>query len=294
MRPIGTKLPDALKPAKSRPQAPDTWSEITPYAVLSLGSFLCALILVGLLLWKADTLVALGLTGSFYYILLLPLGLSVAGFLFGALRSFARYRGKHFGGVLELGGPVVGFALVVIGGFQLPPPTTNFPLTIYVHGGAGPHEMVLKGSGFVLLDLGGERRREPIGDKGQAFFHEVPASFRGQQVHIALEAAGYTLAEPGRKVRLDGASIYLLVRRTSVRIAGRVQDEEGKPVIGASLTVAGLAVVTDAAGRFDLVIPGDRLQPELSLQVHANGYAPWKSTVVPNANEVTIILRRKL
>src|ERR1700733_9699639 len=98
----------------SRDQSdPNSWSEIAPYAVLSLGGFLCALLLIVLLLRNAEKLVALGLTGNLYYLVLVPLGLSVAAFLFGALRSYARYRGKQFGGVLELGGPVVAFVLVL-------------------------------------------------------------------------------------------------------------------------------------------------------------------------------------
>ena len=78
-----------------------SWSRIAPYAVLSLGSFVLFLFLLALLLRNAERIVALGLTGNLFYLVLVPLGLSAAAFLFGALRSFAQYRGKHFGGVLE-------------------------------------------------------------------------------------------------------------------------------------------------------------------------------------------------
>ncbi|HEY0554274.1 MAG TPA: SEFIR domain-containing protein, partial [Thermoanaerobaculia bacterium] len=48
----------------TRPRARQSagWPEIASYALLSLGSFLCALVLVGLLLWKADLLARFGLT----------------------------------------------------------------------------------------------------------------------------------------------------------------------------------------------------------------------------------------
>lgn len=270
------------------------WPAIAPYAVLSLGSFLCALVLVGLLLWKAELLARLGLTGGFYYLVLLPLGLAVAGFLFGALRSFARYKGRHLGGVLELGGPVVGFALVVLGGFLLPPPTSNFPLTVYVHGESGPQEMVLRDQGSVLLDLGGERRSEPIGSNGQAFFPEIPASFRGQWVNVAIDADGYELADPARQYRLDGASLYLPVRKRPGHLGGSVQDEAGNPVPDATITVVGLSTKTDSSGHFDLAIPADRLRNEMQLQAVANGYAPWRGSVIPSiipsGTEVTITL----
>jgi hypothetical protein len=262
---------------------------------LSLGSFLCALVLMGLLLWQADKLAALGMTGNFYYLVLLPLGLAVAGFLFGALRSFAHWRGEHVGGVLELGGPVVGFALALVGGFLLPPPTGNFPLAVYVHGPGGRHEILLRGEGFVVLHLGTELRRKPIGDNGQAFFPEVPASFRGQEVTIGLDAAGYALAEPGRKVHLEGTSLYLAAYRMPGRIAGRVQDQDGNPVAGASLTVAGQIASSDAGGNFTVTIPADRLRAELSMQVVADGYVPWRNDMVPDGDgdDAVVILQRK-
>src|ERR1019366_7332198 len=120
------------------------WAKIAPYAVVSLVSFLLFLVLLFLLVLKAETLVALGLTGNLFYVVLVPLGLSAAAFLFGVLRSYARYKGQHFGGVLVLGGPVVVFVLVVLGGFKLVPNPTQLRLTAYVHGPAGRQDLVLQ------------------------------------------------------------------------------------------------------------------------------------------------------
>lgn len=103
-------------PLREHPQNRN-WGDIAPYAALSLGSFLGFLLLFVLLLWKVDKLVALGLTGNFYYLLLVMLGLTAAGFLFGALQSFATYKGRQFAGTLILGGPVVVFLMVLILGF---------------------------------------------------------------------------------------------------------------------------------------------------------------------------------
>jgi len=263
-----------------------------PYAVMSLVSFVCGLLVLSLLIWHADKLTALGLIGNLYYIVLLPLGLAVAGFLFGVLRSYARYRGKQLGGTLELGGPIVGFALVVLGGFLLVPPSSlAFPLTVFVHGEAGRQDMILRGTGFVILDLGADRRREPIGDKGQASFPAIPSQYRRQRVPVSVEAPGFELVNPGTQYRLEGHSLYVAVRRSSGRIAGRVQDETGKSIPDAVVSVAGLSAKTDATGYFELSVPGDRIRPELSLQVDAPGYATWRGTAVPGANDLTVILR---
>jgi hypothetical protein len=281
-------------PNGPRPSRKGAWNEIAPYAALSLGSFLCGLVMVLLLLWKADILTKLGLVGYFYYLVLLPLGLSAAGFLFGALKSYGRYRGQQLRGTLELGGPVVGALLVILLGFLLPPPATNFALTIYVHGEVGLHDMVLKGSDYVLIDIGSERRREPIGDKSQAFFPEIPASFRGQQVNILLESDSYELVHPGQRPRLDGTSLYLAVRKKAGRIAGRVQNEGGRPLRGVNITAVGLTMITNSEGIFELIIPGDRMKKEVSLQAVSEGYVPWHdNSVVTNANDLIITLRHQ-
>lgn len=193
---------------------------------------------------------------------------------------------------MELGGPVVGFALVVIGGFALVENPTTVPLTVYVHGEAGRHELVLRNFGYVMVDLGPDRRREPISDKGQAYFPAIPASFRGQKVAVWLDADGYELVHPGMQPPLDGESLYLAVRKTAGRISGRVQDEGGRPVEGAVLSVSGISATTDATGHFDLTIPASRLQRELPLQATASGFEPSHTSVVPGSNEATVMLKR--
>lgn len=301
---MDSKIPPAAPPPKKRPKTaaagrrtapqPAGRSDILPYALLSLGCFLCGLVLVGLLLWKAELLVRLGLTGNFYYLVLLPLGLAVAGFLFGAMRSFARYRGEHFGGTLELGGPIVGFVLVVLGGFLLPPPAANFPLTVYVHGPAGPQDLVKGAQGSVLLYLGTEPKKRKIEEDGQAFFQEIPANFRGQKVNVGLDADGYELAEPGREYHLDGTSLYLPVRRKPVRIFGGIQDDGGNPIAGARISIEGFSGKTNQDGHFDLALPGDlRSRPGLSLLIVADGYEATRVKVTPDSNPVIWKLKRQ-
>ena len=191
---------------------------------------------------------------------------------------------------MELGGPVVVFALVVIGGFVLVPNQSAFPVTVYVHGEAGTHDVVLRNAGLVIMDLGPDRRQETIGDKGQVSFSGIPAGFRGQEVPVWVEAEGFEPVDPEQKHRLDGSSLYLCVRRKAALLAGRVQDEAGHPIAGAVVRVRGLSVTTDASGYFEMNLPGDQTR-EYSAQVTAPGYQPWQEQVVPNANDITIILR---
>jgi len=270
----------------------DRWSHIAPYALISLVSFLCGVGLLVLLVWKAEKLVALGLTGNLFYIVLLPLALAAAAFLFGILRSYASYRGMYLGGALQLGGPVVLFAMVVIGGFVLAPSRATFPITVYVHGERGPQDLVLRDSGRVFLDLDGDRRSEPIGGNGQAYFPAIPANFRGQEVLAWVESEKFEAREGARKQRLDGASFYVAVRKKDGRVAGRVQDQKGNAVAGAQIRVAGVSTSTDGTGHFELTIPGDRMKPELELEAVAPGHVAERYTVVPNANDIVVDLQR--
>jgi hypothetical protein len=267
--------------------------EIALYALISLISFLCGVGVLGLMIWKADLLARLGLTGNLFYIVLLPMALAAAVFLFGVVRSYARYRGKQLGGMLELGGPIVAFLLVVILGFVLVKPMTTFPLTVYVHGEGGPQDLVLRNSGDVLLDLGGDRRRQPIGADGQAYFPEIPANFQGQEVPVSVESDAFEVSDTKHKYRLDGPSIYLPVRPKGGHLSGWVKDEKGHPIPGVRINIADLSKVSDSSGYFEFAIPGQQMQGELHLEALASGYAPVNlNSVVPDANPLTIQLRR--
>jgi hypothetical protein len=266
--------------------------EIILYGGISLVSFLCGLGILSLMILNANLLTGLGLTGNLYYLVLLPMGLAAAGFLFGVLRSYTRYSGKQLGGVPGLSGPIAAFLLVVILGFVLVKPITTFPMTVYVHGAAGRQDIVLQNSGYVLLDLGGDRRRQPIGADGQAYFPEIPANFLGQEVPISVESDGYEPTKPDEKYRLSGSSLYLSVQKKAGRISGRVQDEHGNALAGVRIEVAGLSAVTDSAGHFEFTIPGDRLQQELELSAVAGGYSPSHLKVVPNGGDVVMPLTR--
>ena len=271
------------------PPQPAQIGEIIPYALIAFASFLCGIGVLILMIWKADALTKLGLIGNLYYIVLFPLGLCAAAFLFGVMRSFARYKGQQYGGTLELRGPIVAFVLVVAGGFFIPRPST-FPLTVYVHGEAGPHDLVLRNSGRVFVDLDGDRQSRSVGENGEAYFPAIPDRFRGQAVPIWVDAKGFESTVADQRERVDGGSLYLKVRRKSGHVSGRVQDQNGNPIANADLSLVGLLSHSDESGHFEFVIPGEKLQQEMDLQAVAPGYKAQRYKVVPDANELTVTL----
>jgi hypothetical protein len=197
------------------------------YALVSLVAFLCCIAILLLLVVNAEKLDALGMTQHFYYLALVPMGLSAAVFLFGILPSSATYEGKLLGGTLRLGGAIVGASLVVVGGYFFIPVASTFPLTVYVHGEAGPQDLVLRNAGRVLIRLGPDTRDESITDHGQAYFPAVPANFRGQPVLAWVESETYEAVDPSVKRQLDGSVLDLKVRtkQNHYKIAGTIQTQ---------------------------------------------------------------------
>lgn len=286
----------ALRSPTRQPRRPSgggaTRKKAQPFALLALGSFLASLVLLWLLLSRAGLLVGLGLEGKLYYLVLLPLGLAVATALFGGLRSYARYRGRVLGGVLELGGPVVVFCLVVLGGFVLVPSPEPFGVTVFVHGEDGIQDLPLKDRGKVVLDLGPDRREQPIGAKGEAHFPGIPAQFRGQEVSAWVEQDGFGVADPSAKVKLRAGSVYLPVKPLDVEVRGRVQDVDGQPIVEARVRVREVEAVTNGHGEFVLVIPGRLAEEDLQIGVKADGFGAWNERLVPRSNDVVAVLEK--
>lgn len=283
-------------PFQRLPASSAAWSRILPFAVLSLSGFIGALVLLALLLWQPETILRLGLVGKFYYLILLPMALGAAAFLFGALRSYATYSGRKLSGKLELGGPIVGAALVVIGGFALPKPAAPgfFDLTVFVRGEAGLHDLVIRNSGEVLLTLGADLRRERIGDKGQADFKNIPSGFRAQQVPLSVQAQGFEPSSAEPTSPLIPPSITLTVRRQILRFPGRVQDADGHAVTNAIVRIGHVRTNADADGRFLLTLHPSGESASLEAEITAAGFEVWRGTLTPNAGEAAILLRPPL
>ncbi len=90
-----------------------------------------------------------------------------------------------------------------------------------------------------------------------------------------------------------GLAGQVALKRKNRRIYGRVQDEvSGDAIVGAEVRVAGVSVVTDSLGLFEVNIPGELIQPELDCDVIAPSYLAGHFRVVPNSNEAVLPLKR--
>ena len=265
------------------------------YAIISVVALIFSLGILVLFIFMADDLVSKDLDQMVFYILLLPLGLSAGGFLFGVMRSYATYTGKTMGGSLTLGGPAVIVLLVVVGGFKLVPNTQSFNLTVYVHGPNSKQDLLLKGRGEVIIDLEGDRRKADITELGEAYFKGIPSNFRGQDVPITVEAERVQMANPEKQYTLS-KQVYVAVEpdNSLAGLRGIVMDEEGDFMANVRVSVDNIATQTDENGYFFLEIPPDKQRREQPLFLSKKGYITRNYTVKPETDEqIKIVMEKK-
>ena len=206
-----------------------------------------------------------------YFFLLVAIGLVAAGFLFGALRSHAKYSGKAYNGSVELGGPVVVLAMVVLLGYQFRPAESFFTTTVNVFTADSTHAPVKEGK--LQIYYGSVRLSKNI-DDGQVVIHDIPADYRGKDMAFVPEVAGYDSRPQTLKMPQTEGTLSLYLQRIpdSVLITGIVLSKAGKSVDGAELLFAdGLTkTVSDAYGNFRIKIPL-KDGSETNLRIYKNG-----------------------
>lgn len=227
------------------------------YASISAAAFLLALVAAAVLVSLSDRFSRLSTAA--YYLLLLPVALAAAAFLFGALRSHARYRGEVARGSLELGGPVVVFVMVMLGGVFLASPESTANVTVRLSSTAGPEDRI--STGEVVLDLGDDRRTRAIGPDGQATFTQVPVQFLNGELGVVARVDRYRMASPGPYPvsPLGIVEVALEPVRPETVVMGTIVDPTG-PVEGATVNFAhgAATAVTDRNGNFRLTLPFER------------------------------------
>jgi hypothetical protein len=217
--------------------------------------FLVALICAALLIAFAGKVSFI--PNSLYFVVLIPLGLVAAGFLFGAMRSYAKFSGTTSRGTLELAGPVVVFCLVVLGGLLLANPVSTFALTVRVFGPGGQADIVR--SGTLTADLGSRRDTRAISAEGEVVFADIPTALAGKPIRLLPQVPGYILQDTASIVIPQSHIIELALERrvAETRIRGQVFDRNNRVVSNATVSFSGglVTAVTDETGTFNAAIP---------------------------------------
>jgi len=250
--------------------------------VISLIAFVVGILVLLVFVFKADELVKSGIDSRVFYILLLPLGLSAATFLFGVTGSVAVARGSVRGWKVELRGPVVVFFLVVAVALFYVVPQGPFDVTVFVHGSEGRQHIVLRNEGEVMIDLDGDRRIEKIGDKSDAHFLGIPAKFFKKQVSVSVTAEDIRPVMQNFILNKD-KKIYVEVEKlpspdfdTTVFLHGSRHRHDIVLKNKGTLTVyLGKGYQTEKIGERGeayFVIPGEFRDQEVSFALDAEGF----------------------
>jgi hypothetical protein len=274
---------------------PDQISKLK-WVYISGAVSLFFLLLAILMIVFAPDITGAGITKSIYYIVLIPVGLASAAFLFGALRSSAKYSGKSSFGKLELTGPVVIFCLVVIGGFYFATPDSEFSLTIRTSIVNEPEKILSYGS--LILDIGEQRLDKQINDNGEVTFAGVPSRYLGKSINIIPQIKGYKIKGSSSILIPDNRIIYLELeeRRDSTLLRGRVINETGNPVDSVSIDIeSGLAsTITDENGLFSIIVPASKGETVLLTALKKGITGHREFITVPERGSIEVRFRTGL
>lgn len=247
---------------KEEPLAPDA-AQPASAKVYALIAFIGLALAAGFTVFyvnKVPKLIESGTAGQLFYLLLIPWALSSAAFLFGAMKAYARLTYKHLGTALELGGPVVLFCLVIIGGFKLvPPPPPTFDLAVRAHASDTP--LITKGQ--VTLELPGLPHAN-IGPDGEANFKGVSAQYKGKPIRVLPDVEGYEHQWITPTVEGDTLTLELVREHPMTSFSGTlVPAPSSKHKIKVTVEGQDTDATPDELGRFKLPVsgkPGDRVR----------------------------------
>ena len=206
----------------------------------------------------------LGLTGSIYYILLIPLGFSSAAFLAGAMKSYASFKSNETlpYGKLNLSGPIVIFALVVGGGFVLPGLNTKEKFDFKIHIECAENGSKIINTGSVILYIGKYTRQENI-HNSEVIFPDIPEGYNNKKGSVRLQLDNYQLAYPIEiRISKSGDSVFTIPivstkQSVSTVVRGTILNKKKFAVKNAMINFSsGLATCfSDENGDFSLTVP---------------------------------------
>ncbi len=190
--------------------------------------------------------------------------------------------------VLAPGLSAVAFALVLLGGLARNRPGPPFTLTVRVHGPVGEGDSLAQGE--MVLDLGSERKQQPINRGGDAVFAAVPGRFSGDTVTLLARIAGYDEQPQRVAVPPSHVVVFQAVKREyRTPVHGSVLDRAGHPLAGVHLDFGnGMAGTdTDEQGNFALPLPVP-VGTVLQLRATRNGTTGYDDTITVPAGPLEV------
>jgi hypothetical protein len=242
--------------------------------LISAVGLVLAVTLLFAYVFLAPRLISANFQNQFYYIVLIVAGLVAAAFLVGGMRSYdAHVTYKRFGLIVQAGGAVAVFLMVVGIGLYAIPKLDTFNLTIRP---IGPHQQSIK-TGNVTIQYGDKTDTEAVGQNGEANFKQIPQTHWGRKIKITPEIDGYDERPQFLVLNSVVLELPLLSEYFETRFFGTIRPSPSESQI-VKILVEGedQEATADEFGRFSLVVhkkEGTRVRVKVyinSKQVYDN------------------------
>ena len=156
--------------------------------------------------------------------------------------------------------------------------------------------MILRQKGFVIMDLGGERKRASINENGQAFFQNLHF---GDSIRLDID-----FSEPYKTIYPDSiyiiqanGNIYLQIALQGIdKVKGMVlfNDAPLKEVIVKLIGKTGILLdTTDQTGDFSFTIPEQMQNNEYQIWFTKEGFKTKSAPAFPQTGEPLNIVMEK-
>lgn len=258
-----------------------------------------------LIILAVTLLIALGLLviyvpcpTDFIYIYFRIVIALAAGALAAVIPGFLRIK---YQGYVSAGGGLGVFVFVFVYTPQLIDSTKKCEpitdITVFLEDEDG--DIILQNEGSLTLTIGNDRRTENIDEKGRVEFRQVSTSFVGDTVQISLAHPDWSFLNNRNsiKVPVDRNIVKLVVVPSENLgiIKGRILDEYGDFIEGATISIDTISTMSDSLGRFSLAIPRHMRQRTLTALVVKEGYRSENPDVMPSkTDEAQIVLQKKI
>ncbi|POY35829.1 hypothetical protein C3K47_13845 [Solitalea longa] len=229
---------------------------------------------------------------SAYFFLLVIIALLAASFLGGALRSRAKYKGKAYGGTLEITGPAVIFFLLLYLGYKYQPTPSSFSLILTIYEVGNKNKPITTGE--VTLIFNDFRDTKSLNKEGQVLFAQLPAAQKGQDVIVLVNADDHESKELKITIPLDDHPVInmgLAKKQAFVSVHGTVFSHNGELVKNALLNVNdGLAEgISDQLGNFNFRVPL-KAGTEVKLRIYKDNKIKLDENIILS-DEVSMTFR---
>ena len=185
--------------------------------------------------------------------------------------------------VVLVGGVALPFILFFadpVGKFEPDNCKVKQSVTVFVHGKKGKQDMILRQQGYVIMDLGAERKRASINENGEAYFQNLQI---GDNVRLDID-----FSEPFKSLYPDSlyninedGRIYLPVALQGIdRIKGIVLYND-EPVPGAAVKMDDLTAITDSTGNFLIAVPDSLQNKKYTVWFYKNGFKAISKDAYP-------------